>query len=160
MSIGFSFNCGWSSEEENWLVKKNDENIYPRVEVKLSRRILTTKGELDNCSCFNLRRKKKERDEKEMESIVYSFISIWLDIGSLFSSDIWSFDDDFLLRLAGRDVPSVELIYSSSSPPLINGFFNFTLNVDGDTVVIIGVSLIWINDAEELSFNVSVDKRL
>ncbi len=95
-----------------------------------------------------------------MESIVYSFISIWLDIGSLFSSDIWSFDDDFLLRLAGRDVPSVELIYSSSSPPLINGFFNFTLNVDGDTVVIIGVSLIWINDAEELSFNVSVDKRL
>lgn len=53
------------------------------------------------------------------------------------------------------------MIYSSSSPPpLRNDFFNLTRSVEGDTVVIIGVSFIWINDDEELSFNVSVDKRL
>ncbi len=50
-------------------------------------------------------------------------------------------------------------MYSSSSP-LIKDFLNLTRSVEGDTVVIIGVSLIGINDDEELSFKVSVDKRL
>jgi hypothetical protein len=42
----------------------------------------------------------------------------------------------------------------------MKGFFNLTRRVEGDTVVIIGVSLIGINDDGELSFKVSVDKRL
>ncbi len=50
-------------------------------------------------------------------------------------------------------------IYSSSSP-LINDFFNLTRSVEGETVVLIGVSLIGIYDDGELSFKLSVDKRL
>lgn len=40
------------------------------------------------------------------EEILYSFISIWLEICSLADSEILSFEEDFLLRLAGRDIPS------------------------------------------------------
>jgi hypothetical protein len=43
---------------------------------------------------------------------------------------------------------------------LINDFFNLTRSVEGETVVLIGVSLIGIYDDGELSFKLSVDKRL
>jgi hypothetical protein len=37
------------------LIERIEENIYPIVDVKLSRRILRTNGELDDCSGFILK---------------------------------------------------------------------------------------------------------
>lgn len=169
-SFFFNFNNNWrlvSVSTVVGLLQRFEQNqmkiiewrIYPMVEVKLSRRILTTNGELEICSGFNLKWINLADDSS---SFSYSFISVWLEFNSFDNSEIWSLDVDFLLRFAGRDISSrkselkfprkshrssmIHLHYltcSSSSFPLIAVFLNLTRSVD-----------------EEFSFNDSVDKRL